>query len=146
MAYSVEDKKLIKKLKAAGVELTGEESSEELQTKDQAQSLEEKEDSGEAEEVEGIPNNLPIRTTPVKIGNADVKLAIFFVATVKGGKQALYDYEGRRVSPAFGAEDTIAGSVTTSTPNGTKGINHINRACAKFNAQRMKNVLSPRDL
>lgn len=135
--YTKEDKDAIKKLKAAGKELTGEESSDELKTLLEAQEAEDRDEVTEAEEVDGIPNKLAPRTEALKVANKDVNLPVFFVATVKGGKQALYDYQGKRVSPAYGPEDRIDPSNSSSE----LGVKYINKAAAKFNAMRRKNII-----
>ncbi|OLS16000.1 MAG: hypothetical protein RBG13Loki_0378 [Promethearchaeota archaeon CR_4] len=137
VAYTKEEKAVIKKLTGYGIELTGEESGEELNTALEAYELENGDDVGEAEVVDGVPNKLPVRTESILIAGKAQALPIFFVATVKGGKQALYDYEGRRVSPAYGATDRIDGGDATSE----FGTRHIAKAAAKFNAMRRRNII-----
>lgn len=134
--YTKADKLAIKALKAAGVELTGEESSDELQTLVGQQEIEGAEAATEAEEVDGVPNKLPIRTETLLINGKPHELPIFFVATVKGGKQALYDYQGKRVSPAYGATDRYQGDDSSIL-----GTQHINKAAAMFNAMRRRNII-----
>lgn len=136
--YTKEDKKIIKRLKAAGQELTGEESSEELATLNTVLDQEEgAEGATEAEEIDGVPNKLPVQSETISIAGKDHALPVFFVATVKGGKKALYDYEGRRVSPAYGAEDRV----DNTTKDAELGIKYVNKACAKFNAMRRRNII-----
>lgn len=134
--YTKEDKAAIKTLKAAGVELTGEESSDELKTLVGQQEIENAEAVTEAEEVDGVPNKLPVRTETILINGKPHELPIFFVATVKGGKQALYDYQGKRVSPAYGAGDKYQGDESSIL-----GTQHINKTAAVFNAMRRRNII-----
>lgn len=134
--YTKKDKANIKLLKAAGVELTGEESSDELLTLVGQQEIEGAETPTEAEEVDGVPNQLPVRTEGIVINGKPHQLPIFFVATVKGGKQALYDYQGKRVSPAYGATDRYQGDDSSIL-----GTQHINKAAAVFNSMRRRNII-----
>lgn len=137
IVYSKEDKAVIKKLVAGGVELSGKETTEELDTLRLELEANSTEDAGEAEEVDGVPNSLPVRTEDFDLAGKKIKLPIFFVATVKGGKQALYSYTGQRASPAYGTDDTVDPNDTSSE----KGLKYIAKACAKFNAMRRKGVL-----
>lgn len=135
--YTKAEKALIKKLKGADIELTGEESGAELQTLSDQYDLENTDEITEQEEIDGVPNKLPIKTEKLEIGGKPHDLPIFFVAIVKGGKHALYDYQGKRVSPAYGADDVVdPGSVGS-----IKGQGHIAKAAAKFNAMRRKNII-----
>lgn len=135
--YTKEDKKKIKALKLAGVELKGTESSDELNTLHLAMEEEGREEGTEAAVVDGVPNSLPVRTESIIINNKPHELPVFFVATVKGGKQALYDYQGKRVSPAYGATDRVSDDVADAE----LGTRYINKAAAKFNAMRRRNII-----
>lgn len=135
--YTKEDKAIIKTLKAAKVELTGEESPDEIKTMLGQYEIDGAEEATEAEEVDGVPNKLPIRTEGIVINGKEHSLPVFFVATVKGGKQALYDYQGKRVSPAYGATDTI----DADDSKAELGTRYVNKAAAKFNAMRRRNII-----
>lgn len=135
--YTKEEKATIKSLKAAGVELTGTESPDELRTLAEQQELENREEGTEAEVVDGVPNQLPVRTEKIVLNGKEHNLAVFFVATVKGGAVALYDYVGRRVSPAYGAKDPV----DPTDEKSALGSNYINKAAAKYNAMRRRNII-----
>lgn len=134
--YSKEDKAMIKKLKAAEIDLTGEESSDEIKTLSDQLDLNSIEPGTEQEEIDGVPNILPIRTEEIEVGGKVHQLPVFFVATVKGGKMALYSYTGQRTSPAYGPEDPYDAS-----PLSPRGVQYIAKAAAKFNAMRRKNII-----
>jgi len=138
IAYTKEDKARIKRLKDKGVELSGEESPEELETLSIVEDQEEIEEAPEQEEVEGIPNKMPPRTETIEVGGKKVELPIYFVAAVKGGKQRMYSPTGAAASPAYGVGDFIAGSEGS---NPTDGIKYITKACARMNIILRKNII-----
>ncbi len=135
--YSKKDQRKIAELTDAGTELTGNETPEQLDTLIAAMEIEGRGEHPEAEVVPGVPNNLPIRTEPIVLANKHYNFAVFFMAAVKGG-QALYNYEGKRVSPAYGPEDILPGSEGS---NPVKALQYTVKACARFNAIRRKSVL-----
>lgn len=140
ITYTKEDKLKIKQLKDAGVELSGEESPEELNTL--IFELDAKDSEGEdsiAEEIEGIPNKLPPVTEEIEVHGKKLKMPIYAVTAVKGGKFAMYSPTGQRVSPAYGVDDILPGSEKDVNP--TKGLTYIRKACAKFNIMRRKNLI-----
>ncbi len=139
VVHTKADKVTIKSLEEAGVELKGDETSEELETLAAAQSMKGDDEAGVQEEVEGVPNQLPPRTEPRSLAGKTVNFPVHFVAAVKGGF-ALYNETGKRISPAYAPDQPL-----DESPNATKGVLYINKACAKFNAMRWKNTL-PGDL
>lgn len=133
--YTKAEKILIKKLKLAGKELTGEETPDELNTLSLALEQEEAVAPSEAVEEDGIPNKLPVRFEEIQIAGKPAKLSIYFVAAVKGGKMALYAHTGQRVSQAYGPDEMYDAESTV------KGVSYIQKAAAKFNAMRRKNII-----
>ncbi len=136
--YTKEDKANIKVLKDAGVELTGDESSEELATLATAHEMEDRPEDTVAEEVDGIPNQLPPKTEEIEIHGKKMNMPMYVVTAVKGGKFALYAPTGQRVSPAYGDDDILPGSEGS---NPTKALQYIRKAAAKFNIMRRKNII-----
>jgi hypothetical protein len=125
--YDVATRKQARALIAAGKVLNGTEEADYINTMFEALQAEEREDNGDAEEVEGVPNMLPVRYEVFQQNGKEVKFPIFFVAAVKGG-QSLYNERGQRVSPVCTQD---------SDPN----LSYINKAAARNNAQRRANRL-----
>lgn len=134
--YSKDDKLKIAQLKEYGVELSGTETTGELDT---LLSIEQAKGEAptEAEELEGVPNNLPPHFEEISVGGKPAKIGIFFVAAVKGGF-ALYNNRGQRASPRYSAGQRVDPGDETSK----LGIEHINKAAAIFNTQRRKNLIA----
>lgn len=109
MAYTPADKKLIKKLKDAGTELTGEETSEELQTLSDGLDVDtaKNADVTEKEVLPGVPNDLPVRTEKLTVNGKVVTRPIHFVAAVKGGFAA-YGLQGQRISAVEASQNELA--------------------------------------
>lgn len=137
MAYTKEDKAIIKQLTEGEVVLTGEETSEELKTMLDSFVLEGGDAPTEQEVVDGVPNKLPIRTEDLLINGKVHKLPIYFVAALQGGKQAMYAPTGQRASHAYSVGDPV----DLNDPSSEKGTAYINKAAAKFNAMRRRNVI-----
>ena len=125
--YDAATRKKARALIAAGKVVNGTEEADLINTMFEALQEEEREEITEAEEVDGVPNKLPVRTEDFTQGGKVVKLPVFFVAAVKGGK-ALFNERGQRVSPVCTAE---------SDPS----ERYIAKAAARFNAQRRANRL-----
>lgn len=131
--YSDEDRVKIDALREAGIELTLNETSEELD--DKLAAIEDDDDTGEAEEAE-LPRSIAPRFENRVVENKPRRLAIHFVYT-KDGKSALYNEHGKRISPVYRPEDTLPDSTTNA-------LKSIAKAAAKNNAIR-RNSMLPED-
>ncbi len=119
-AWGKATKAKVKALIAAGREITGAESVDLIDTLHAELESEDTEEITEQEEVDGVPNQLPVRTEAIKVANKDYNFPVFFVAETKKGP-ALYNEKGKRVSPA------------STDP---KVVSKLNKDCARFNAIR----------
>ena len=131
MAYTKKDKEIIKKLTDAGVELSGEETSDDLKTllKD---NLDEEEET-EQEVIPGVPNKIAPVFEPLPAGSKEKPFALHHVMAVKGGF-AMYNHLGQRISPLL-----VPGTPLAGTPDGEKGTDEVayhRKAAANMNAQR----------
>lgn len=99
MAYSKEDKAIIKALKAADVKLEGDETSEQLADLAAANQIkldkEANDEVTERSEIEGVPEQLPPQMA--QSANGKSKYPVFFAKTFKG-KNFIYGPNGVRVS------------------------------------------------
>ncbi len=136
--YTKADLRKIADLKDANVPLDGTETSAELDTLVAALPVEGADEHAAEQVIAGVPNQLPVKTEIIILANKQYAFPIFFMAAVKGG-QAMYNYQGRRVSPVYNADDILPGSEETSSP--TKALQYTIKAVAKFNAIRRKSVL-----
>lgn len=125
--YPVPTRKKARELIAAGKDINGTEEIDLINTLWEELQQEEREEVSEQEEIDGVPNNLAVRTETLSQNGKDVRFPIFFVAAVKGG-QALYNERGQRVSP-----------VCTPTSDPNQG--YINKAAARYNAERRRHRL-----
>lgn len=132
---SKEDKAAIARLKEAGQELTGEETSAELETMVAALDAEGGDGStGEREVLAGVPDKLPVKYEILIVSGKETRFPVHFVAAVQGGRFALYNEFGVRISGAYGANDHIDPTDTSSQ----KAVMAINKMAATNNALRRK--------
>lgn len=146
VTYSKADKKNIKALKEAGVELTGEETGAELDALIAEHDL--GSDEAEPEEIEGVENSLPQKFEETMVDNKPRKYGIYFVAPItKGphkGKHVLYNEKGVRVSPVMSAdrvfgrdpEDPRGHDIKTKEAGEVSEFAHIAKAAGAANSLR----------
>lgn len=132
--FSEEDQAKVKELLEAGVALTGEETTEDLDAHLAALEEDNGSDAKPVKEDKDCPNKMTPRYQPAVIEGKQRRFPIHFVHTANG-KSALYNEFGVRISPVYGPEDVLAGSTDTNA------VRSINRAAAKNNAERRKSML-----
>lgn len=130
---SEEDKAKVGTLLEAGVDLTGKESSEELDAKLAA--LEAGDVSEADEEDEDLPDEMPARFETVQIDNKPHRFFVHFLARA-GKKCALYNEHGKRISPVVNADDIVEGS----TPE-MKWGSRLAKNAAQNNARRRSSMV-----
>lgn len=117
-------KRKARELIDAGKVLVGDESADFINTMYEEMLGEEEGENLPEIVIDGVPNKLPVRHEVIDVKGKKVNYPIFFVAAVKGGF-CMYNELGMRVS-----------AVTKNTDEEKDAVSKLNKACARFNAQR----------
>lgn len=125
---SPERRALIAKLDYYNVQITGSETDAELAVLLDSAEIEQKPEVSEQEEIEGVYNQLSPKSVQMTFNGKTVRVPLFFVAK-SGGKSALYNENGKRISPAYGPEDRVDPNDDSSQ----LGTRAIAKAEAQFN-------------